>query len=165
VHRYALFDGGEPVGSLEWRSRPRTRTGWYLARDARPSSRLSVDPGVDELAADTGSDAMLWGVEADATAILSASLALDAAERTIHPPRPHLARPARRPARASRCRVYVEGIDSVVLARAVPELAVSRRGDVSVLDGVLDTDGLAKVLRRLRLLGGAVLPTRPESSE
>src|SRR5919202_1732276 len=82
-HRYALYEAGQVVGQLEWRSSPRALTGWYLRRGAG-IVRAHTDPGRDELAADR-SEERAWQLHAEVAAILSTAIALDAAARALHP--------------------------------------------------------------------------------
>ena len=156
AHRYALFDGDRHVGWLEWRSRPRSLCGWFLVCTTRPAVRLRVHPALDELSADTRSEAA-FEAHADAAASLTTSFALDAAERAINPSRRRRPISPPEPYPARNHRIYIEGVEPDVLGRAVPELASSRLADVSVLEGVLDGDGAETVLRRVRLLGGQIL--------
>ena len=84
-HAYDLFEDGRPIGRLEWRNRPRREVGWYVTRPPRPGHRLHVDPSIDGLARDAASSDHDWDLNAELSAILSTALAVDAAERFLHP--------------------------------------------------------------------------------
>ena len=163
-HVYELFEDGRPVGRLEWRSHPRTDAGWYVTRPPRPAHRLPVDPSIDNLARDSASSDHDWDLNAELSAILSTALAVDAAERYLHPQ----AAPTRR--RFNRLEtgpyeIHVTDIDPDVLAHAVPELPLTAVSDVRILEGELHEDALKGALRRIALLGGrvvAVFRTEPE---
>jgi hypothetical protein len=156
-HRYHLHDHDGAIGRLEWRLRPRHEAGWYLVCPPEEPQRLVVDPAIAELAADQRSSEHDWELGAELTAILSTALALDAAERAIHP-RGHL-RPGRfrRLSTARRYEIYVNGLDSALLAHAVPEMPLTAVADASVLAGELLPDGFSAVIRRIELLGGTVV--------
>lgn len=154
-HRYALFDQRRPVGMLVWRSHPRQHAGWFLVPEGGTPQRLTVDPAVDELAADSRSDEGAWELHAELAAILSTALALDAAERSIHGRPHHRGRRFQR-LTTDRYEIYVNGIAPEVLGRAVPELAVSSVSDVVVLEGRLHADAVPTIVRRLTLLGATV---------
>jgi hypothetical protein len=158
-HRYPLFDDGREVGRLVWRARPRQTAGWFLLSDGGTAEKLSVDAAIDDLASQ-GGDEHAWTLHAEVAAILSTALALDAAERTLHE-RPERRR--QRFARLERTRyeVHVRGIGLAVLARAVPEMAVTSVSDVVALEGELAGDAVPVVLRRLALLGGTVVEVVP----
>jgi hypothetical protein len=163
-HRYPLFDGDRPAGVLVWRSQPRQYAGWFvLPHDGAPR-RLEVDPAVDELAADRRSDEPAWELHAELAAILSTSMALDAAERTIHD-RPHRHGGRFRRLTADGYEIYVKNLTPEVLGRTVPELAVSSVSDVVVLEGRLLADAVPVILRRLALLGGSVVAVLTAESE
>jgi hypothetical protein len=163
-HRYELFEGGRSIGWLEWRPRPRERLGWYLRRSGGSPVRLRVDLAIDDLArAQPGEHG--WALSAELAALLSTALALDAADRALHP----AATPRRRPLLArrdsARHQIYTSGLAPDLLARAVPELPLASVGDVVVLEGQLTRDGLEAVLRRIQLLGGRVLAVLPAGSQ
>jgi hypothetical protein len=160
-HTYTLFAEGREIGLLVWRAQPRESAGWFLVPDDGDPQKLSVDAAIDDLAAQ-GGDARAWALHAEVAAILSTALALDAAERTIHarPPRSQ-----RRFSRLERTRfeIRVKGVAPAVLARAVPEMAISSVSDVVSLEGDLPGDAVPTVLRRLALLGGTVVEAGGES--
>jgi hypothetical protein len=163
-HVYELYDDGCPIGRLEWRSRPRREVGWYVTRPPRPAHRLHVDPGIETLARDLTSPDRDWELNAELSAILSTALAVDAAERYLHP------QAARARHRFNRLatgpyEIHVTDIEPYVLAHAVPELPLTAVSDVRILEGELHEDALKGALRRIALLGGrvvAVFRTDPE---
>ena len=162
AHHFPLFADGSRIGRLVWRTQPRPSAGWFLVPDGGAPRKLSVDPGIDELAAHARDD-HVWELHAEVAAILSTALALDAAERTIR------GRPERRGRRFGRpetthCEIHLRGIAQAVLARAVPEMAVSCVSDVVTLEGDLAADAVPTVLRRLTLLGGTIVQTGSEEA-
>ena len=164
-HAYELFEDGRPIGRLEWRSRPRSDAGWYVTRPPRPPDRLNVDPAIEQLARDIKSSHHDWELSAELSAILSTAMALDSADRLLHP---RVEFPRRRFNRLSSgpCEIHVTGIDPTVLAHAVPELPLTTASDVRILTGELHEDALTFALRRIALLGGrvvAVLRGEPDS--
>jgi hypothetical protein len=163
-HVYELFEDSRPVGRLEWRSRPRSAVGWYVTLPPRPADRISVDPAIDALARDRASSDKDWELNAELSAILSTAMAVDAADRLLHP---RAEFPRRRFNRLSTgpYEIHVTDIDSTVLAHAVPELPLTAVSDVRILEGELHEDALTGALRRIALLGGrvvAVFRTDPE---
>src|SRR4051794_17430285 len=97
AHRYELFDAGRSIGWLEWRPQPRERLGWYLLGAGGSPVRLGVDLAIDDLAGAGPGHERGWALTAELAALLSTALALDAAERALHPQparrrRPRLAR-------------------------------------------------------------------------
>jgi hypothetical protein len=156
-HRYDLHDHDRAVGRLEWRLHPRSAAGWYLVRPPDGPRRLDVDPAIDELAADERSSEHDWELSAELAAILSTSLALDAAERELHPRSDTLRGRFRRLNTARRYEIYVTGLDTALLGHAVPELPLTAVSDASVLEGHLLPDGFAAVIRRIELLGGRIV--------
>ena len=158
-HRYPLFADGREIGRLVWRARPRQSAGWFLLPDDGTPERLSVDAAIDDLASQ-GGDEHAWALHAEVAAILSTALALDTAERTIHR-RPERRRQRFRRLERTHYEIYVKGIGPAVLARAVPEMAVSFVSDVVALEGDLAGDAVPVVLRRLALLGGTVVEVVP----
>ena len=144
------------MGRLEWRSRPRTAVGWYLTLPPRPADRLCVDPAIEKLAGDRTSSAHDWNLSAELSAILSTALAVDAADRLLHP---RAEFPRRRFNRLSSgpFEIHVADIEPTVLAHAVPELPLTAVSDVRILAGVLHEDALTIALRRIALLGGRVV--------
>jgi hypothetical protein len=164
-HAYELFEDGRPVGRLEWRSLPRSAVGWYVTLPPRPADRLSVDPAIDALARDRTSSDHDWELNAELSAILSTAMAVDAADRLLHP---RAEFPRRRFNRLSTgpYEIHVTGIDPTVLAHAVPELPLTAVSDVRILEGELHEDALTSALRRITLLGGrvvAVFRSEPDS--
>jgi hypothetical protein len=157
AHRYDLFDQGRVVAALEWRSLPRELAGWYLLRAPEPALRLQVDPGVDELARDRHSDDRSWLLHAQVAAILSTAMAVDAAGRELHAAPRRTGGRFRRLASAARHEIYLNGVPPEVVARAVPELAITSVSDVTVLEGRLLGDAVPVVIRRLELLGGTII--------
>ena len=164
-HAYELFEDSRPVGRLEWRARPRTDAGWYVTLPSRPPDRLSVDPAIDQLARDIKSSDSDWELSAELSAILSTGMAIDAADRLLHPraelPRRRFNRLASGP-----YEIHVTDIEPTVLAHAVPELPLTAASDVRILTGELHEDALTLALRRIALLGGrvvAVLRGEPDS--
>ena len=155
-HAYEIFEDGRPVGRLEWRSRPRAAVGWYLTLPPRPADRLSVDPAIDQLAADRVSTDHNWELSAELSAILSTAMAVDAADRLLHP---RAEFPHRRFDRLSSgpYEIHVTDIEPTVLAHAVPELPLTAMSDVRILAGMLHEDALTVALRRIALLGGRVV--------
>jgi len=164
-HEYALFDRGQLVARLEWRSGDRSAVGWYLARKGRAPDRLAVDPAIDELARDARSEQADWQRAAELAAILSTALALDAAERLLHQ-RPQ--RPTgrfRRLTSRQRFEIYVTDVAADVLLHAIPELPLSAVSDVTVLAGELLPEAFEAIARRIALLGGRVVATFREDVE
>jgi hypothetical protein len=163
-HRYELFERGRSLGWLEWRPRPRERLGWYLRRHGGSPVALSVDLAIDDLAAAERRDEHGWELTAEIAALLSTALALDQAERVLHP-RPHQPRrPVVGRRDSFRCWIVCAGLDPDVLARAVPELPLSSMGDAVLLDGHLPQEALELVIRRIQLLGGRVLTLPPDAT-
>jgi hypothetical protein len=165
AHVYELFEDSRPVGRLEWRSRPRSAAGWYVTLPPRPADRLNVDPAIDALARDRKSSDKDWELNAELSAILSTAMAVDAADRLLHP---RAESPRRRFNRLSTgpYEIHVTGIDPTVLAHAVPELPLTAVSDVRILEGELHEDALTSALRRITLLGGrvvAVFRSEPDS--
>lgn len=156
-HRYDLHDHERAIGRLEWRLRPRREAGWYLVRPPDAPQRLTVDPAIDELAADEHSSEHDWELSAELAAILSTALALDAAEQALHPRTETRRSRFRRLNAARRYEIYVTGLDTTLLAHAVPELPLTAVSDASVLEGELLPDGFAAVIRRIELLGGRIV--------
>jgi hypothetical protein len=164
AHAYDLFEDGRPVGRLEWRSRPRRDVGWWVTRPPRPAHRLHVDPSIDGLARDAASADHDWDLNAELSAILSTALAVDAAERLLHPEAAH-ARHRFNRLQTGPYEIHVTDIEPYVLAHAVPELPLTAVSDVRILEGELHEDALTGALRRIALLGGrvvAVFRTDPE---
>jgi hypothetical protein len=156
-HGYDVYEDGLAVGRLEWRQRPRTAAGWYLTLGPRPAERLDVDPAIGELARDTRSADHDWELHAELAAILSTALALDAAERFLHPERElSRGRFQRRPVFGS-YEIHVTDIDPAILARTVPELHMDSVSNVVILAGEVAGVGLEIALRRVVLLGGRVV--------
>ena len=163
-HAYDLFEEGRPVGRLEWCTRPRHDAGWYVTRPPRPAHRLHVDPSIDGLARDVTSSDHDWELNAELSAILSTALAVDAAERFLHPQSVHGRHRFNRLATGP-YEIHVTDIEPDVLAHAVPELPLTAISDVRILEGELHEDALKGALRRIALLGGrvvAVFRTEPE---
>ena len=164
-HTYELYDDSRPVGRLEWRARPRSEAGWYVVLPPRPADRISVDPSIDALARDIRSSDHEWELNAELSAILSTAMAVDAADRFLHP----RAEPSRRRFNrlsAAPYEIHVTGIETTVLAHAVPELPLTAVSDVRILEGELHEDALTSALRRITLLGGrvvAVFRSEPDS--
>jgi hypothetical protein len=156
-HRYDLHDQDRAVGRLEWRLHPRREAGWYLVCAPDAPQRLEVDPAIDELAADEHSGEHDWELSAELAAILSTALALDAAERALHPRIGVDRGRFRRLSTARRYEIYVTGLDPTLLAHAVPELPLTAVSDASVLEGELLPDAFATVIRRIELLGGRIV--------
>ena len=164
-HAYELFEDRRSIGRLEWRSRPRSAAGWYVSLPPRPPDRLSVDPAIDQLARDVSSSDSEWELSAELSAILSTAMAVDAADRLLHP---RAEFPHRRFNRLSSgpYEIHVTEIEPTVLAHAVPELPLKAASDVRILTGELHEDALTVALRRIALLGGrvvAVLRGEPDS--
>ena len=164
-HAYELFEDSRAVGRLEWRSHPRADAGWYVTLPPRPPDRLSVDAAIDQLARDIKSSDSDWELSAELSAILSTAMAIDAADRLLHP---HAELPHRRFNRLSSgpYEIHVTDIEPNVLAHAVPELPLTAAADVRILTGELHEDALTMALRRIALLGGrvvAVLRGEPDS--
>ena len=164
-HVYELYEDSRPIGRLEWRARPRSAVGWYVTLPPRPADRISVDPAIDALARDRVSSDHDWELSAELSAILSTAMAVDAADRLLHP-RAEL--PRRRFNRLSTgpYEIHVTDIDPTVLAHAVPELPLTAVSDVRILEGELHEDALTSALRRIALLGGrvvAVFRSEPDS--
>ena len=102
-----------------------------------PTRRLQVDPAVDDLARDTASADHDWYLYAELSAILSTTLALDAAEAALHP-RPQIERRRfRSRLDAGHYEIHVADIEPVILAHTVPELQLSSVSNVNVLEGDL----------------------------
>ncbi len=164
-HAYDLFEDGRPVGRLEWWLRPRRDVGWYLMLEGVPTRRLEVDPAVDDLARDTHSADHDWYLYAELSAILSTTLALDAAEAALHPRRETERRRFRSRLEAGHYEIHATDIEPAILAHTVPELQLSSVSDVNVLEGNLSAPALQAALRRIALLGGrivAIFHTGPE---
>ena len=164
-HAYELFEDSRAVGRLEWRSHPRTAAGWYVTLPPRPPDRLNVDPAIEQLARDISSSDTDWELSAELSAILSTAMAVDAADRLLHP---RAEFPRRRFNRLSSgpYEIQVTDIEPTVLAHAVPELPLTTAADVRILTGELHDDALTVALRRIALLGGrivAVLRGEPDS--
>jgi hypothetical protein len=155
-HAYELYEDGRRVGELCWRPRPRGDVGWYLTVRAQRPQRLIVDPAIDSLARDRKSSDHDWELNAELSAILSTALALDAAERVLHP-RQELARRRFDRLSSGRYEIHVTGVEPAVLAHAVPELPLSAVSDVRILEGELHEEALRALLRRIALLGGRVV--------
>ena len=156
-HAYEIYDDGRRVGRLAWRQRPRTVAGWYLTLDPGAPQRLQVDAAIDELARDKRSSARDWELHAELAAILSTALALDAAERHLHPDRELPRGRFRRRPTFGGYEIHVTDVDPAILARAVPELHLESVADVAILAGELAGIGLETALRRVALLGGRVV--------
>ena len=137
--------------------RPRRDAGWYLLLDGVPTRRLKVDPAVEDLARDTVSADHDWYLYAELSAILSTTLALDAAEAVLHP-RPEVER-RRFHSRldAGHYEIHVADLEPVILAHTVPELQLSSVSNVNVLEGDLYAPALQAALRRITLLGGRIV--------
>jgi hypothetical protein len=145
------------VGRLEWWLRPRRDVGWYLLLTGVPTRRLEVDPAIADLARDTTSADHDWYLHAELSAILSTTLALDAAEATLHP-RPQIERRRfRSRLDAGHYEIHVADIEPVILAHTVPELQLSSVSNVNVLEGNLSAPALQAALRRIALLGGRIV--------
>jgi hypothetical protein len=155
-HEYELFEDGRPIGRLEGRARPRRDTGWYVTRPPRPAHRLDVDQSIEGLARDTNSSDHDWELNAELTAILSTALAVDAAERFLHPQPAH-ARHRFNRLQTGPYEIHVTDIEPYVLAHAVPELPLTAVADVRILEGELHEEALKGALRRIALLGGRVV--------
>jgi len=155
-HAYDLFDDGSLAGRLEWRARSREEVGWYVTLPPRPAERINVDPAIDALASDRTSSDHDWELSAELCAILSTSMAVDAAERYVHP-RSELARHRFNRLKTGPFEIHVTGIEPDVLAHAVPELPLTAVSDVRILEGDLHEDALKSALRRIALLGGRVV--------
>jgi hypothetical protein len=156
-HAYDIYDEGRRIGRLEWRLRPRSVAGWYLALDPRPPQRLRVDPAIDELARDKRSPAHDWDLHAELAAILSTALALDAAELFLHPERELSRGRFRRKPTFGSYEIHATDVKPEILARAVPELHLESVANVVILAGELAGIGLETALRRIALLGGRVV--------
>jgi hypothetical protein len=156
AHVYDLFEDDRPIGRLEWRSRPRSDVGWWVTRPPRPAHRLHVDPSIDSLARDAASSDHDWDLNAELSAILSTALAVDAAERFLHPEAAN-ARHRFNRLQTGPYEIHVTDIEPDVLAHAVPELPLTAVSDVSILEGELHEDALTGALRRIALLGGRVV--------
>ena len=164
-HTYDLFDDGRPVGRLEWRARSRHEAGWYVILPPRPAQRISVDAAIDALTRDHTSSDHDWELNAELSAILSTAMAVDAAERFVHP-RSELARRRFNRLESGPFEIHVTGSEPTVLAHAVPELPLTAVSDVRILEGELHEDALKSALRRIALLGGrvvAVFRSEPDS--
>jgi hypothetical protein len=163
-HEYDLFEDGRPIGRLVWRTYPRREVGWYVTRPPRPAHRLDVDPGIESLARDQKSSDRDWELNAELSAILSTALAVDAAERFLHPQPVHQRHRFNR-LETGPYEIHVTDIEPYVLAHAVPELPLTAVSDVRILEGELHEEALKGALRRIALLGGrvvAVFRTEPE---
>jgi hypothetical protein len=154
-HSYPLFSDGRAVGRLVWRAEPRQSAGWFLVPEEGAPRKLSVDAAIDDLAAQ-GGDARAWSLHAEVAAILSTALALDAAERMVNE-RPPRGQGRFRRLERTHFEIQVKGVAPAVLARAVPEMAISSVSEVVALEGDLPGDAVPTVLRRLALLGGTVV--------
>src|SRR4051812_10372204 len=154
VPGYVLYRGGRAVARLDWRARSRASAGWYLRRGARPARRLQVDVGLDALAGDAHADSQSWHERAQLAAALSTPLALDAADRALRGGLP--AAPARALEPGS-YQLHITGLDAGVLALVCPSLRVTRAGDTSIVDGLLDDHAIGTLVRRVNLLGARVL--------
>jgi hypothetical protein len=157
AHAYELFEEGRPIGRLEWWLRPRRDVGWYLTLDGMSTQRLQVDPAVDDLARDTTSADHDWYLYAELSAILSTTLALDAAEALLHPQPQTERRRFRSRLNAGHYEIHVADIEPVILAHTVPELQLSAVSNVNVLEGDLSAPALQAALRRIALLGGRIV--------
>jgi hypothetical protein len=161
-HAYDLFHAGRPIGRLEWRIAPRDAAGWYLVQPSGEPRRLAVDAAIDDLARDRLSPQHDWELSAELAAILSTPFALDAADRALH------LRPQREPGRFRRVsgarsfELYVDQVDPITLAHAIPELPLESVSDVSVLSGKLLPEAFEAITRRIGLLGGQVVAFRRE---
>lgn len=161
-HMYELFDAGRRVARLEWRLVPRAAVGWYLVKPSEPPRRLVVDSSIDELGRDQHSATHEWALSAELYAILSTPLALDAAGRELNSqPRERRGR-FRRVQAARSFELYVDGVDPLILAHAVPELPLESVSDISVLSGALMPEAFEVIHRRIVLLGGRVVAFRHE---
>src|SRR4051794_38136569 len=149
---YALHVRGEAVGRLQWRSGPQGAVGWYLWRRRRGWSGLGGDEGLQTSFAIAASPAR-WPQTAELAALVSTSLALDAAADLLGGP---LAPPPR-PLRAEDYELHVSGLKPALVPIVFPEAIVTRRGDIGVLSGHFDDAALARVTRRIAILGGRAL--------
>ena len=145
------------MGRLEWWLRPRRDVGWYLMLEGAPVRRLEVDPAVADLARDTASADHDWYLYAELSAILSTTLALDAAEAVLHPRRETERRRFRSRLDAGHYEIHAADIEPVLLAHTVPELHLSSVSNVNVLEGNLSAPALQAALRRITLLGGRIV--------
>ena len=164
-HVYELYEDSRPVGRLEWRASPRSAVGWYVTLPPRPADRINVDPAIEALARDRASSDHDWELSAELSAILSTAMAVDAADRLLHP---RAEFPRRRFNRLSTgpYEIHVTDIEPTVLAHVVPELPITAVSDVRILEGELHEDALTSALRRIALLGGrvvAVFRSEPDS--
>jgi hypothetical protein len=147
---------GHLAGHLEWRQRPRRDTGWYLTGPEHAVRRLAVDPAIDALAADAGAKQSQWEERAADLALLSLPLALDRADDLLRGGR---AVPESRVC-AGVYELRVAGIDAGLLPYALPEAVVDATEAVVTITGHFDDPALARVLRRLALLGGRIVAIR-----
>jgi hypothetical protein len=159
-HAYDLFGAGRLVGRLEWRTVPRDAAGWYLAQAGQEPRRLAVDAAIDELARDRHSPTHDWDLSAELAAILSTPFALDVADQELHQRPSDPGRRFRRVSAARRFELYIDGVDPITLAHAVPELPLESVSDVSVLSGRLMPEAFEAIMRRISLLGGRVVAFR-----
>jgi hypothetical protein len=159
---YTLHRGGRAVARLEWLAGSRAGAGWYLRRRALPARPLVVDVGLDALADDPREQSRDWDEWAQAAAALSLPLALDAADRSLRGGLP--AAPSR-PLPPGSYELHVTGMDTATLALACPSMRVTRAGDTSVIDGVVDDDAMRRLIRRVNLLGARVLTIFREHGE
>ncbi|MET0815905.1 MAG: hypothetical protein ABWZ67_00045 [Solirubrobacteraceae bacterium] len=135
-----------------------------MTHPPRPAHRLQVDPSIEGLARDAASPDHDWDLNAELSAILCTALAVDAAERFLHPQAAN-ARHRFNRLQTGPYEIHVTDIDPNVLAHAVPELPLTAVSDVRILEGELHEDVLKGALRRIALLGGrvvAVFRTDPE---
>lgn len=155
-HAYDLFMNGQVVARLEWRTDARRDAGWYLLRPGE-AERLDIDSAIDALALDDRSSTVDWELHAALGALLSAPLAIDTAERRLHGRPERQVGRFRRLSEAARFEIYVDGIDRMLLAHAVPELPVASVSDVCVLSGTMHLEAFERVARRVAVLGGRVV--------
>jgi hypothetical protein len=159
---YALHRSGRAVARLDWLALPHAGAGWHLRRLGRPARPLAVDIALDARADDTLEDVQRWQEWAQVAEALSLPLALDAADRALRgglPPAPS------RPLPPGIYELHITGLDPSTLALACPSMRVSRAGDTSVIDGVVDDDGMGRLIRRVNLLGARVLAIFREHGE
>ena len=156
-HAYDLFEEGRRIGRLEWWLRPRRDVGWYLMLEGAPARKLEVDPAVDDLSRDTTSADHDWFLYAELGAILSTTLALDAAEAVLHPRSQTQRRRFRSRLDAGHYEIHVADIEPLILAHTVPELHLSAVSNVNVLEGNLSAPAPQAALRRVALLGGRIV--------
>ncbi len=134
-HTYTLYVSGEAVATLQWRA------GWYLRAGHGPWRRLAVDAELDAADAD------------DLLADLSIAFALDAAARFLRGPAVRRSQPLR----PGRYEMHVSGLAPDLTPLAFPETIAVTAGDVTVLAGSFDDQGLTLIARRVALLGGRLL--------